>query len=673
MRSRCILALFVLSVFCFAPQSSGLMPPGSSSGSGQSRPTTQSKPIVSSVAPRVVKLQQGGAAQTVVVQGRNLNQAVFVQVLYQGNATPNVTAKFLQPRTSTELNVELKASAHAVIGSGYQVRLVAGNQHIDVPAQAFELEVIKSEGLAVAPAEKQSGAPEKPGRQTSYAAGSRRPSPLRWSPVSMENPDPSRPHCPALSTIASKAVPSGKMAQVKGEPFKFATRAKIAFTPFEMKDPSTGKAVTPDTQLPAPYGKGPISARDYYAELNWEEASFNTMGFSLDIGQDPAMKVDLSPAPARPTHGVQKIKWRDYKDTRLATQQGVKNKLSNVRNFAPSQSEQQASGKFTVPVHAYGVQPPYHQTAAGTAFRESNWLIGAEETCSADLSADVDKMDIHNTWAVRGSILDNWFDIIRVESDTSSPLSNGQASATSTAYFLGQAMPWQGANSVTLPVTMPVPPGPLRQMNGGVPSQQFEAACTGSDTIPPYSWTFTIGYIPVTISVGAGANSGAVFSGTISPTLTFNNLQPYAMTDVWASAAVDLWLVVPKVTADLTLVSAAPEIEGTLTREFSGDWTGGSALKPVQAGSLPGCATQYLVYEYYIFRQLTALSGDITLSLDFNYPCWKDWRPGLCTKEYSYVICSWPGLVHSEYLVPQATGTYDLGYYPPGKIPGYDY
>jgi hypothetical protein len=148
------------------------------------------------------------------------------------------------------------------------------------------------------------------------------------------------------------------------------------------------------------------------------------------------------------------------------------------------------------------------------------------------------------------------------------------------------------------------------------------------------------------------------------------------MADVSVSAAVDLYLVMAGARADLTLLSAAPEIEGTLTREFSGDTTGGSSMKPVQASSPSApsaCATQYVAYEYYIFRQLTALSGDIAVFLDFNYPCWKDWRPGLCTKEYSYSICSWDGFVHSEYLVPQATGTYDLGYYPPGKIPGYDY
>lgn len=56
--------------------------------------------------------------------------------------------------------------------------------------------------------------------------------------------------------------------------------APIQFQPFEVRDPETGKPISPDTVLTLPDGKQ-VKAGEYYAELNRLEQQFSQLGYSF--------------------------------------------------------------------------------------------------------------------------------------------------------------------------------------------------------------------------------------------------------------------------------------------------------------------------------------------------------------------------------------------------------
>ncbi len=63
----------------------------------------------------------------------------------------------------------------------------------------------------------------------------------------------------------------------------------IQYQAFEIKDPQTGQAISPDTVLTLPDGKK-VKAGEYYAELNRLEQQFNQLGYSF---RQPEEKVLL--------------------------------------------------------------------------------------------------------------------------------------------------------------------------------------------------------------------------------------------------------------------------------------------------------------------------------------------------------------------------------------------
>jgi hypothetical protein len=61
---------------------------------------------------------------------------------------------------------------------------------------------------------------------------------------------------------------------------KLHQRAPIPYKPFELRDPKTGAAISPETMVTLSNGKT-MAARQYYDELNSLEQQFNAAGYTL--------------------------------------------------------------------------------------------------------------------------------------------------------------------------------------------------------------------------------------------------------------------------------------------------------------------------------------------------------------------------------------------------------
>jgi len=98
-------------------------------------------PRISSVTPNAIKIVQGGS-EIVTLKGSNLKIISSVQVLLGGQSTRKVSARLLEPRSSTEQKVEFAAAEDAQVAANYGVRVIYGQQSQDIPSQNFRLEII---------------------------------------------------------------------------------------------------------------------------------------------------------------------------------------------------------------------------------------------------------------------------------------------------------------------------------------------------------------------------------------------------------------------------------------------------------------------------------------------------------------------------------------------------
>ncbi|MEO1373015.1 MAG: hypothetical protein AAFW70_01555 [Cyanobacteria bacterium J06635_10] len=86
---------------------------------------------------------------------------------------------------------------------------------------------------------------------------------------------------PIKNEVPTTKIDRSQIEVLKKEPIKFRA--------FEMKDPKTGKAISPDKILELPNGKK-VTAKEYYAELNQLEREFNQIGYSL---REPGEKTTI--------------------------------------------------------------------------------------------------------------------------------------------------------------------------------------------------------------------------------------------------------------------------------------------------------------------------------------------------------------------------------------------
>ena len=683
-KSICVMSILALAAFYSMLILSDYASPKGTLKENQQRQRQlrqEARPVVSSVNPNDLKLVKGGSSQVVTVKGNNLNRAASVQILYRGNVTQEVTANFLQPRSSAEQKVEFRASSNAIIGSDYQVRLIVGNQSLDLPSKVLRLEIVAPEARFAVRAEKQLPATKSVQTVVPYVPGPRKPGPMLWSSVSQRGSDPERPTNPPIITRAQM----GKQVQFRNDLIQYPSRAKLDFIPFRMVDPAKGTPIDLNSVIRLPDGVS-LTALDYYNELNFFEKSLNESGYSLDPARDPRNEVNLGGIPAQLGRTNARIRWDDSVD-RIAktTRENINIRVNKAKALMTSAATSAvAAKKMTVATKELPVvaklkdtqvqQPvsasvtPYHRPLNPEVFSAGNDVFGAGTNASADLFADTDKMTITNEVNVTGSIAGNEFRIFTVKGVTASPISGGASSATCIAYVLGQA-------HTVYDQQKPVPAGPLTQMSGGVPYFDFDENYSLSANYE-YSWTIMVTCcIPIVITVGASSGVGLNFAGGCGPAAMQNSINPYAFTDIYASAAVDYYLASAGVETNTVLINAQTGIVCALTRAFENvpESTGSLRSQAVtKAGSSAPPASHSIWADYWIRRNYGALSGSLGVFLKFRYPCLKDLVPDICTKKYSLTLFDWPGIFFSDDLVKPTYEPQTLCVYADGKIPGYN-
>ncbi|MBE9033051.1 hypothetical protein IQ266_25265 [filamentous cyanobacterium LEGE 11480] len=95
-----------------------------------------------------------------------------------------------------------------------------------------------------------------------------------------------------VSAANRRVTAAPPMTRVDAGAFRINKRQPVRFKAFAVKDPKTGKAISPNTILTLPNGKR-VKAGAYYAELNRLEQGFSRLGHSL---RQPASKVLLQEA-----------------------------------------------------------------------------------------------------------------------------------------------------------------------------------------------------------------------------------------------------------------------------------------------------------------------------------------------------------------------------------------
>ena len=345
-KSICVMSILALAAFFSVLILSDYASPKGTLKENQQRQRQlrqEARPVVSSVNPNDLKLVKGGSSQVVTVKGNNLNRAASVQILYRGSVTQEVRANFLQPRSSAEQKVEFRASSNAIIGSDYQVRLIVGNQSLDLPSKVLRLEIVAPEARFAVRAEKQLPAAKSVQTLSPYVPGPRKPGPMRWSPVSQRGPDPERPKNPPIITSAQM----GKQVQFRNDLIQYNKRPGLAFIPFKMVDPATGTPIDPNTLITLPDGVS-LAARDYYNELNFFEENLNKAGYSLDPERDPADEINLGGIPTQLGRTSAKIRWDDSVD-RIAktTRENINIRIKKTRDLLSSATASAVAVKKT--------------------------------------------------------------------------------------------------------------------------------------------------------------------------------------------------------------------------------------------------------------------------------------------------------------------------------------
>lgn len=86
----------------------------------------------------------------------------------------------------------------------------------------------------------------------------------------------------SLSVSAQTRQPeiNSDTVRLKPETVQINRRTPLQFQPFEVRDPETGKPISPEAMLTLPDGKQ-VRAGEYYAELNRLEQQFSQIGYSF--------------------------------------------------------------------------------------------------------------------------------------------------------------------------------------------------------------------------------------------------------------------------------------------------------------------------------------------------------------------------------------------------------
>jgi hypothetical protein len=479
------------------------------------------------------------------------------------------------------------------------------------------------------------------------------------------NPEALR-QLPAADVIKKPPV----RAALKPGLLQVQSRPAIAFKPFAMVDPRTNKPIAPTTTIALPNGKKP-TAQQYYDQLNSFEKWLAEHGYSLHTTprnaqiklQEVALNRELlerqiQMAP-KPTTLQRNPNFRSvYSAKSLSTMQPIRLEpnhpmMARVRmNVAAGQFEEtnrkiSAAGvqgamrdgmvistaslaqlaKLNPVVVTGGPQPKC--TPVNDA-RNWNWNVGDPssfaayvngsltlngEACQPADMSHFDKNDSHFTVTAEGKAGGTIFgvggDMLRATGNLGGNQATGTVSAGLGVFVLGQDVfsvnqtangHWEYDNNVSKGVdfstSIPIPVGPF----------------------------------DIDLTIGAQGSVGFEYSISLYPMSVNLSGGPFAHTNVYAQAGLNLVIAEAGVGASLTLVNWDMNL-------------GGSA----GVGWLLGF---YLYDDVYADSNLNLLGGSVYVYAKVYYPCLDPW-PDICDSQWQANLWSWGGLQYNSVLFDQ--------------------
>ncbi|WP_158999456.1 hypothetical protein [Pigmentibacter ruber] len=406
-------------------------------------------------------------------------------------------------------------------------------------------------------------------------------------------------------------------------------KAPLAYKPFPLLDPDTGKVLAPNDEVQVSDRNGNISkikAIEFFNQINGMEYSLNQWGYSL---RDADGKYNLSQL-----------------DICLSLLEKQKEAIDKSMNFSPENSMPSYSDwlkKVTIALKNYQAFTPSMQ----------DLIRIANDRKIDDYLTQIPPFDVprpptfkpvelksfkkEKTWSFekgqKSKFFVNGFAGYKVAASKIEVSS--EANAGLNAAVLGV---WEGniasAKAATnspgnqngkLKVTANIFGKTLFAIDQDIGKLGYKEEKTLFDTPIQHevSTRFTVGPIPVRLAAGIRGQNIMRWGVELVPLQVQSYLQHYAGIDAYASAAVDIYVAGAGVVGRLLLV-------GIDTRVTAGGF--------VEFNDVPA-----LKLELQGTTQLNALQGDIRLFVYAYLPSWKFWKGFVERKEWSTSLWSYNG------------------------------
>jgi hypothetical protein len=462
-------------------------------------------------------------------------------------------------------------------------------------------------------------------------------------------------------------------AQLNRSLLQVQSRAAIAFKPFPMVDPRTNKPIAPTATIALPNGKKP-TAKQYYDELNSFEKWLSERGYSLhttprnaqiklqEIRLDRSLLQRQMETSPRPTTLLRKTNFfTEYSNARLSAAAPIRLNTSHlamarITTVQPNKVEEanrqlSAAGVQGVmrdgmvintsslaqiaklnagPSRLHLPPPPKAQCSPVHDARNWNWNVGDHSTFAAYVDGSLtlngeackppdmghfDANQSHFTVSAEGKAGGTIFgvggDMLRVTGNLGGNQSNNTVSANLGVFVLGQSVFSinKTANS-----------------HWGV-DDKISKGVDFSTSIP-----IPVGPFDIDVTVGAQGSVGFQYSLSLYPMSVNLSGGPFAHTNVYAQAGLNVVVAEAGVGASLTLVNWDMNL-------------GGSA----GVGWLLGF---YVYDDVYADSNLNLLGGKVYVYAKVYYPCF-DPFPDICDSQWQTSLWSWDGLKYNSVLFDQ--------------------
>lgn len=428
---------------------------------------------------------------------------------------------------------------------------------------------------------------------------------------------------PIKNEVPATKIDPSQIEVLKKEPIKFRA--------FEMKDPKTGKPISPNQILELPNGKK-VAAKEYYAELNQLEREFNQIGYSLrepgekttiqrskiDKEQLQEQQESLKATPKEIDPEIQK---------KLEPSQVLKTIKENPREIKQIDSEKTISdgpdeiqprlksAKINSKLIPNLGQTKLAQASSSPAVYTRNWNgeVGNRNTFAAYLNAKLELTGA-NTYTrayaegkAGGYVFNNNVELARATANLYAPVS-GNGNVNANLYVVGRNVYNFNRRFSTN----------FSRGDSFSRSLDIEAA----------NFRFWVGPIPMRARFGVRGSAGfrynvAAYGGS---RYAYARLNPFVDTSAYGQGGADI--VVGGAGLGVNLLLLKDDLD---------------ARASARVGFASGNRA-YLQTYYSMYNQVEALSGNVYAYAYVWVPFWR-------RRQWNWNIFSWTGVNHRGYLL----------------------